>query len=89
MTGLPSTRSNPVIALGYITPGSVAAIISAVSVIVVAVLGIKAAIIGSKRLDEIHVLVNSRLSEALNEIAHLKKVIGPTQDDTVKDDPPS
>lgn len=37
---------------------------------------IVAAIIANRKLDRIHILVNSRLTEALDEIAYLKARIG-------------
>jgi hypothetical protein len=46
----------------------IAAYISSIAIVVVALLGY----VGNRKLNEIHVLVNSRLSEALSEIKDLQ-----------------
>jgi hypothetical protein len=51
----------------------VVAIIGAASLIIAAVISARAG--NKKQLEEIHVLVNSRLTEALDEINNLKEQI--------------
>jgi hypothetical protein len=70
------------VATAIITSGSVAGGISAVAVIVVALIGLKAARVGAQhlgaqdeKLQEIHVLVNSRLTEALDRINSLEEAL--------------
>jgi hypothetical protein len=71
-----------VAAAAIITAGSVAGGISAFAVIVVALIGLRAARIGAQhlgaqdeKLQEIHVLVNSRLTEALDRIESLETAL--------------
>lgn len=60
-------------------PGSIAAIITAISTLVAAIgafiVSWRAAKVQTQKLDEIHVMVNSRLTEALAEIVELKAAI--------------